>query len=119
MCLIVDDSQSFLRAARSILERGGITVVGVASTIAEALRRAGELQPDVILVDMMLGDESGIDLVTRLAESGSTATAILVSAHAESDFSDLIKQTRAAGFVQKHELSAAAVRGLAGERGEM
>jgi DNA-binding NarL/FixJ family response regulator len=100
------------------LERGGIAVVGVASTIAEALRRADELQPDVVLVDVMLGDESGFDLVRRLTEAGSTATAILTSAHAESDFPDLIKETRAAGFATKHELSAALIRQLAGEPGE-
>jgi CheY-like chemotaxis protein len=117
-CLIVDDNASFRKAATSLLERGGIAVVGVAATIAEALRRAGELQPDVILVDMMLGDESGIDLVCRLTESGSTATVILISAHAESEFPDLIKRTQAAGFAQKHELSAALIRRLAGERGE-
>jgi hypothetical protein len=40
-CLIVDDSPRFLDAARGLLERQGITVVGVASTSAEALARAG------------------------------------------------------------------------------
>ena len=46
-CLIVDDNPRFLRAARSLLEHQGITVVGVASNSAEALQRAEELQPDV------------------------------------------------------------------------
>jgi len=54
-CLIVDDSRRFLEAARSLLEREGIAVVGVASTSAEALRRAEELKPDVALVDVDLG----------------------------------------------------------------
>jgi DNA-binding NarL/FixJ family response regulator len=118
MCLIVDNNASFLQAATSLLERDGICVVGVASTIADAQRRAGELQPDVILVDITLGDESGIDLIRRLPESGSTATVILISTHAESDFPDLIKQTRAAGFAPKHELSPELIRRLAREPGE-
>jgi DNA-binding NarL/FixJ family response regulator len=105
-------------AAISLLERGGIAVVGVASTIPDALRRARELKPDIILVDIMLGDESGIDLVRRLTASGSTATVVLLSTHSESDFPDLIKQTPAAGFVLKHELSAALIRRWAGEPGE-
>jgi CheY-like chemotaxis protein len=113
-CLIVDDNASFLEAATSLLERDGIRVVGVASTIADALQQAGELQPDVILVDIMLGDESGMDLDRRLTESGTTATTILISTHAERDVHDLITQTRAEGFATKHELSAALIRRLAG-----
>ena len=44
-CLIVDDSAPFLAAARKLLEREGISVVGVASTSAEALKPAQELRP--------------------------------------------------------------------------
>jgi hypothetical protein len=46
-CLIVDDSPRFLDPARGLLERQGMTVVGVASTSADALRRTVELRPDV------------------------------------------------------------------------
>jgi CheY-like chemotaxis protein len=41
-CLIVDDSPRFLDAARGLLERQGVTVVGVASNSADALRSAGD-----------------------------------------------------------------------------
>ena len=59
-CLLVDDNEAFLEAASLLLEREGVTVVGVASTIAEALRQARVLRPDVILVDIGLGNESGL-----------------------------------------------------------
>jgi DNA-binding NarL/FixJ family response regulator len=65
--LIVDDNQLFLEAARGLLERQGLRVVGVAATTAEALRRAEELRPEVVLVDITLGGESGFDLARRLA----------------------------------------------------
>jgi CheY-like chemotaxis protein len=65
-CLIVDDSPHFLDAARGLLERQGFTVIGVASTSAEALQRAQELHPDVTLVDIDLGGESGLELARRL-----------------------------------------------------
>jgi Response regulator receiver domain len=65
-CLIVDDNASFLDAAAGLLEREGMAIAGVASA-AEALRKAGELRPDIVLVDIMLGRESGIDLAHRLA----------------------------------------------------
>ena len=54
-CLLVDDSDAFLEAASVLLERERVTVVGVASSSAEALRQARELRPDVILVDVGLG----------------------------------------------------------------
>ena len=59
-CMLVDDNEAFLEAASLLLEREGVTVVGVALSIAEALRRARALRPDVILVDIGLGDESGL-----------------------------------------------------------
>ena len=67
-CLIVDDSAPFLEAASKFLEREGITIAGVASTSADALERAQELRPDVALVDIDLGEESGFDLARQIAE---------------------------------------------------
>jgi len=115
-CLIVDDSSRFLEAARALLEREGIAVVAVAATSAEALRRAEELKPDVALLDVDLGDESGFDLAWRL-ESGTSlepSRVILISTYAEEDFADLITATPAAGFLSKSDLSARAIRDLLG-----
>jgi DNA-binding NarL/FixJ family response regulator len=113
-CLIVDDNASFLRAAASLLEREGLEVAGGASTSEEAMRQAGELRPDVVLVDITLGSESGLELARRLVEADGRATVILVSTHADADFAELIERTPAAGFVPKSELSADAIRRLAG-----
>ncbi|MDX6569122.1 MAG: two-component system, NarL family, invasion response regulator UvrY [Gaiellales bacterium] len=109
--LIVDDSRGFLEAARTLLERDGVSVVGVAATTAEALGREAELRPDVVLVDIMLGAESGFELARRLRENDRDGAlkVILVSTHAEADFADLIAESPADGFVPKSELSAAAI----------
>jgi CheY-like chemotaxis protein len=53
--LIVDDNNTFLQAASTLLEQEGLTVAGVASTSADAVRQAETLQPDVVLVDVFLG----------------------------------------------------------------
>jgi CheY-like chemotaxis protein len=115
-CLIVDDSPRFLEAARGLLEREGVAVVGVASTSAEALRRAEELKPDVTLVDVDLGHESGFELVRRLHSQTSLdwSRAILISSYAEEDFEDLIPASPAAGFLCKSDLSARAIRKILG-----
>lgn len=111
-CLIVDDSQHFLEVARSLLEREAVEVVGVAATLADGLRQAEELEPDVVLVDIDLGEESGLELARRI---GAARSVILISTHAEADFSDLVAESSAVGFISKADLSARAVRDLLGD----
>jgi DNA-binding NarL/FixJ family response regulator len=107
-CLLVDDNDTFLQAASALLEREGLIVVGVASSIAEALLDARALHPDVVLVDIRLGDESGFDLARLLTSDvrDGSATVILISAHPEADYAELIAESPVAGFLAKSELSA-------------
>lgn len=80
-------------------------MVGVASTIAQALRQARALRPDLILVDIGLGDESGFDLARLLARDGLNAEVILISTGAEEDYAEMIDDSPAAGFLPKSDLS--------------
>ena len=110
-CLIVDDNAWFLRVGRELLERQGLPVVGVASTGAEALGQAERLSPDVVLVDISLGKESGLQVACRLTEVLSEhATVILISTRSHEDVADLIADCPADAFLPKTELSAAAIR---------
>jgi CheY-like chemotaxis protein len=72
-CLIVDDNRRFLDAARSLLESQGMAVVGVASTGVDALTQIERLRPDVALLDIDLGGESGFDLARRLDRDAGQA----------------------------------------------
>jgi len=118
-CFIVDDSPLFRAAARGLLEREGVAVVGVASTGAEALRRVTELRPDVTLVHIDLGGQSGFDVVRQLHRDADVTAAqlILISTHAEDDYAELIAASPAAGFLPKTALSAAAIRDLLDRHG--
>jgi CheY-like chemotaxis protein len=115
-CLIVDDSPHFLDAARALLEGEGLAVVGVASTTAEALRRVRDVKPDVALVDVELGNESGFDLVRRLRSETSLdpSRVILISTYTDEDLGDLITDP-AAAFLCKSHLSARAIREILGD----
>jgi CheY-like chemotaxis protein len=115
-CLIVDDSDAFLETASALLEREGVTVAGVASSTAEALRQAHALRPDVILVDIGLGDESGFDLARLLVRDrqGGSAKVILISTRDEADYAELIAESPAAGFLAKSELSARGISRILG-----
>jgi two-component system, NarL family, nitrate/nitrite response regulator NarL len=110
-CLIVDDNTRFLDAARSTLERQGVQVVGTATTTAEALQRVEALRPDVVLVDISLGEESGFELARRLVDDLRTCV-VLISTRAEDDYADLVATSPAVGFLSKSQLSGRALRGL-------
>jgi two-component system, NarL family, nitrate/nitrite response regulator NarL len=113
--LLVDDNAEFLGAAQAVLEREGIRIVAVASTGAQALASAGEHDPDVVLLDVGLGQESGFDVAAQLAAPRAASRAwpvILISTRPEEDFGDLIEESPAIGFLAKSRLSAAAVSRL-------
>ncbi len=116
-CLIVDDSPRFGEEARSLLEQEGVSVVGVAASGDEAVRLAEALRPDLALVDISLGEESGFDVARRLVD-GSKARApavIFVSTHDEREFSGRIAASPALGFIAKTTLSAERIRQLLGD----
>lgn len=113
-CVIVDDNPDVLRAASELLEGQDMSVVGVATTGDEAASLMEELEPDVMLVDIVLGPESGLDLTRRLERliDGAGSRTILISTHDEVDFAQLIEASPAIGFLPKSELSAAAIQRL-------
>jgi DNA-binding NarL/FixJ family response regulator len=113
-CLIVDDNLGFLDAARLLLEQEGLQVVGVATSGDEALRAVAELRPDVTLLDIDLGGESGFDVARRLADDRDSGPGqlILISTHSEEDLVDLIEESPAIGFLGKTALSATTIMGL-------
>jgi DNA-binding NarL/FixJ family response regulator len=115
-CLLVDDNRAFVETARLLLAREGVLVAGAASSIAEALRQAAALRPDVVLVDIALGDENGFDLARRLAGSGlgDGVAVIMISIRSEADYADMVADCPAAGFLPKDELSAAAILRILG-----
>jgi two-component system, NarL family, nitrate/nitrite response regulator NarL len=118
-CLIVDDSPQFLAAARALLEREGIAVVGVASTCEHAKQQIEEVKPDLVLVDVDLGQESGFEVTRRIQSETSVdpSRVILISTYAEDDFADLVMASPVAGFLSKSDLSAHAIREILGGAG--
>ena len=92
----------------------------MASSSAEALDRAEQLRPDVTLLDIDLGGESGLELARRLHRQAGLAPipVILISTHAEQDYAELIEASPAVGFLSKTALSADAIRDLLAVRGD-
>jgi DNA-binding NarL/FixJ family response regulator len=110
--LIVDDNARFREELRALLEEEGMEVVGTVASADEALQQVAELRPDVVLVDIVLGADSGFDLARRLndAADGAVPHVILISTHDEREYADLIEASPASGFVAKTELTASSIR---------
>jgi CheY-like chemotaxis protein len=118
-CLIVDDNPDFLSAARDLLEREGIVVVGGVTNPDEAVVRVRDLEPDVALVDIDLNGASGFEVVQGIAALGERAPpVILVSAYAATDYAELVEESGAVGFIAKAALSAASIAELLGAADE-
>jgi DNA-binding NarL/FixJ family response regulator len=102
----------YVGEARDLLERQGMSVIGIASNLGEALAIAAEDRPDVALVDVDLGVESGIDVARALATCDAPMPVILISAYAEKDLRELLDDSPAVGFLPKSVLSRKAIEGL-------
>jgi len=116
-CLIVDDSPRFGEEARSLLEHEGVSVVGVAASGDEAVRLTEALEPDLALVDISLGEESGFDVARRLVDgsNGRPPAVIFVSTYDEREFRGRIAASPALGFIAKTALSAERIGRLLGD----
>ena len=109
-CVIVDDNAHFGAAASVFLGAQGIEVLGVAADCAGALSMVEALRPHVTLVDVYLGGECGFSLAEQLHEGQSVV--ILISSYTHDDFSELVSESPAVGFLTKSELSSSAIRKL-------
>lgn len=113
-CLIVDDNEEFLDSASRLLSAQGMEVVGRASSGVEALRLVNTSRPDVVLVDVQLGDEDGREVIRRLVADAPATRIILISTHCEDELAELIVGSPAIGFLPKSALGAKAIADLLG-----
>ena len=113
--LIVDDHPTFRRFARGLLEAAGFDVVGDAEDGASALAAVRGLQPDVVLLDVLLPDTTGFEVAKELAAGTERPLVVLTSSRSASDLGVLVRTEHASGFISKADLTVAAFAALVGE----
>jgi DNA-binding NarL/FixJ family response regulator len=110
--VIVDDHAAFRASARRLLELSGFDVLGEAADGAAGLALARELEPELVLLDVALPELSGFDVAAQLADTPSKV--ILISSRQSRDFGRRVRESGAAGFVSKDELTGEVVLALLG-----
>lgn len=100
--MIIDDHEIVRRGIAEIVERAdGLTVVAEAGSVAEALRRAPLVRPDVALIDLQLPDGTGIDIITALAESLPSVRPIVLTSFDDDDALAAALQAGARAYLLK------------------
>ena len=111
--LVVDDQAPFRAAARAVLSRiAEFDLVGEAASGEEAVAMTAELHPDLVLMDINMGEMNGIEATRQVVASDGAPMVILVSTYAAEDLPTDARSSGAAAYVHKDELSPRLLRGL-------
>jgi DNA-binding NarL/FixJ family response regulator len=104
--LVVDDSADFLSAAAAFLRTlKGHQVVGCAASGEEAVERTKDLQPDLVLMDLLMPGIDGLEATRRIKALPTPPRVLVVSLHSESPYQLAAAQAAADGFVSKSDFA--------------
>jgi DNA-binding NarL/FixJ family response regulator len=99
--LLVDDHPMVRAGLRSMLSGDDVEIVGEAGSGAEALERAAELGPELVLLDLALPDMDGVEALTRLKAQAPGTAVLMVSMHDDPAMVRRAIEAGAAGYVLK------------------
>jgi DNA-binding NarL/FixJ family response regulator len=102
--LLADDNPEILETLIDMLQQTFV-VAGTFSNGLSVLQAAGTLNPDVIVLDISLGDMTGFEVAKRLRQAGSGAKIIFLTVHENIDFVRAAFDLDASGYVFKSRMS--------------
>ncbi|MCB1032323.1 MAG: response regulator transcription factor [Acidobacteria bacterium] len=115
--LIVDDHEIVREGLRTLLgEVDDLQVVGEAGSGRQALDRAAALDPDVILMDLVMPQMGGIEAIAKLKEQGSRAGILVLSSFIEDDLVRQAVEAGALGYLLKDASKGDLIRAIRGAK---
>ncbi len=109
--LLIDNNPAFLKTTAKLLEPT-CQVVATFVDGAEALRQVVRLKPDIILLDVSLGEFNGFEIVRRLRLLGLNAKIVFLSMHCHPEFVHAARQLGASGYIDKARTGMDLLRGI-------
>ena len=99
--LLADDHRMVRQSMRRSMEDAGFDVVGEASDGQEAVRLAGELRPDVVLMDVTMPVLDGVEATRQLRAGHARTQVVMLTMHADADVMRRARQAGAVGYLTK------------------
>lgn len=101
--VLVDDHPMVLEGLKAMLARraGEIRIVGQASNSDEAFRVVGDLRPDVVVLDVRLGQDSGLDVCHRLLARDSACRVVFLTVYDDEQYLFQALRAGAVGYLLK------------------
>jgi DNA-binding NarL/FixJ family response regulator len=111
--LVADDHAVVADGIRQLLAaQSDFEVVGTAADGSEAVRLAGELRPDVTLLDVVMPQMNGIDAARQILERDANARVVMLSMYSDSEHVYRALKAGAKGYVLKRDASAALIEAI-------
>lgn len=105
--LIVDDDLLVTTSLKTIVEASGeINVVGIGNSAAQAIRLYEELQPDILLMDIRMGESTGMEAATRILEKEEKADILLLTTFSDDEYIIEALKIGVKGYLLKQDLEA-------------
>ena len=100
--LLVDDQQEFLAAASAFLRlQPAVEVVGCFTSGRQAIEAVAELQPDLVLLDLVMPEMNGFEVTRRIKASGSDTRIVILSFCDTDGYRPAAVDAGAVGFINK------------------
>jgi DNA-binding NarL/FixJ family response regulator len=100
--LIVDDQEPFRMAARMVVDAtDGFDVVGEAESGEDSVTLAGELRPDLVLMDVNLPGINGLDATRQILAASDAIVVLLLSTYEEEEYAPRAAECGAAAYIPK------------------
>ncbi|MBV9488731.1 MAG: response regulator transcription factor [Verrucomicrobia bacterium] len=102
--VLVDDHPIIRKGlAQLINQQGGLQVCGEAANVEDALATVARLNPDLVIVDLTLGQANGLELIRRLRERRAEMSVLVLSMHDEELYALPALRAGANGYVMKQD----------------